>query len=194
MSLAWATIALIVFLLPGIFFFIGLASYERLSREIIRSGVVSEVAMASAIALAIHFFAISVLSAFGFRLSHFIEPLAEYQKIATEVFVQRVSDRLMPMALYLACTTLAGFCFGLVVAINIVSGRFRRQASHAAGERVGPSFHRRQQYPQRAFRFQPRNPGAGRRQGSPGRGVPASSRARGAPGRAKGAAEIATGT
>ena len=121
MSLAWATITLIVFLLPGIFFFIGLASYERLSREIIRSSVVSEVAMACAIAIAIHFVSISLLSVFGFRLSQFIEPLAEYSRIPTEVFVQRVSDRLMPAAVYLGVTTLLGFSFGFVVAINIVS-------------------------------------------------------------------------
>ena len=105
MSLAWATIALILFLLPGIFFFIGLASYERLSREIIRSSVVSEVAMASAIAIGIHFVSIGALSAFGFRLSQFVEPLAEYSKISTDVFVQRASDRLMPTTLYLGGTT-----------------------------------------------------------------------------------------
>lgn len=130
MSIAWATIALILFLLPGIFFFIGLASYERLSREIIRSSVVSEVAMAAAIAIGIHFISISCLSALGFRLSQFAEPLAEYSKISTDVFVQRVSDRLMPTTLYLAATTLIGFCFGLVVAINIVSGSLRRLARH----------------------------------------------------------------
>ena len=130
MSLAWATIALILFLLPGIFFFIGLASYERLSREIIRSSVVSEVAMASAIAIGIHFLSISTLSALGFRLSQFIEPLAEYSKISTDVFVQRASDRLMPTTLYLGGTTLVGFCFGLIVAINIVSGRLKRLAHH----------------------------------------------------------------
>lgn len=53
MSLAWAPIAIILLLLPGVFFFIGLASYERLSREIIRSSVISEVAMATAIAIGI---------------------------------------------------------------------------------------------------------------------------------------------
>ncbi|MEJ2626120.1 MAG: hypothetical protein P8Z80_16815, partial [Pseudolabrys sp.] len=130
MSLAWATIALILFLLPGIFFFIGLASYERLPREIIRSSVVSEVAMACAIAIAIHVVSISALSVFGFRLSHFIAPLAEYSKISTEAFVARASGDLMPAAVYLAVTTALGFAFGFVVAINIVSGRLRRLARH----------------------------------------------------------------
>ena len=130
MSLAWATTALILFLLPGIFFFIGLASYERLSREIIRSSVVSEVAMACAIAIAIHFIAISVLSVFGFRLSQFVAPLAEYAKVSTEVFVERASGDLMPAAVYLAVTTALGFSFGFIVAINIVSGRLRRLARH----------------------------------------------------------------
>lgn len=130
MSLAWATLALIVFLLPGIFFFIGLASYERLSREIIRSSVVSEVAMACAIALAIHFISISLLSACGFRLSQFVVPLAEYASIPADVFVRRAFERLMPVAVYLAATTFLGFAFGFVVAVNIVSGRLRRLARH----------------------------------------------------------------
>jgi len=130
MSLAWATLALIVFLLPGVFFFIGLATYERLSREIIRSGVVSEVAMASAIAIAIHVIAIVILSAVGFRFSQFVEPLAEFSRIETHVFVQRLADRLMPVALYLAATTATGFGLGWFVAVNIVSGRLRRLARH----------------------------------------------------------------
>ena len=130
MSLAWATLALILFLLPGVFFFIGLASYERLSREIIRSGVVSEVAMASAIAVAIHAAAIVILSATGFRLSHFVAPVADFAKIDTHILVQRMADRLMPVAVYLSLTTAAGFGFGWVVALNIVSGRLRRLARH----------------------------------------------------------------
>jgi hypothetical protein len=56
--------------------------------------------------------------------------LAEYSKIERPVFVQRVSDRLMSAALYLAVATAAGFGPGWIVALNIVAGRFRRLARH----------------------------------------------------------------
>ncbi|MGN6572731.1 MAG: hypothetical protein ACTHLO_15085 [Pseudolabrys sp.] len=130
MSLAWATLALILFLLPGVFFFIGLATYERLSREIIRSGVVSEVAMASAIAILIHTLAMMALSAVGFRLSGFIEPLAEFSKLEPQVFVERLAERLFPAVIYLAGTTAAGFFLGVIVAFFIVCGPLRRLARH----------------------------------------------------------------
>lgn len=54
MSVAWTTIAIILALVPGVFFFIGVATYERLSREIIRSSVISKVALATTIAIALH--------------------------------------------------------------------------------------------------------------------------------------------
>lgn len=130
MSLAWATVAIILLLLPGIFFFIGLASYERLSREIIRSSVVSEVAMATVIAIAIHFISICILSAFGFRLSQFILPIAQYPTISMAELVQRVSQRLVPASIYLGVTTAAGLVFGFLVAIGVVSGPLRRLARH----------------------------------------------------------------
>jgi len=67
MSIAWTTVAIILLLTPGLFFFIGVATYERLSREIIRTSVISEVAMATMIAIGLHTISIIILSAFGFR-------------------------------------------------------------------------------------------------------------------------------
>jgi hypothetical protein len=130
MSLAWASLAILLLLLPGVFFFIGLASYERLSREIIRSSVISEVAMATAIAIAIHLALICLLSACGFRLSQFIAPLAEYSNISIIEFVRRAAERIIPALLYLGVATGLGFCLGLIVAIGVVSGPLRRVALH----------------------------------------------------------------
>ena len=130
MSLAWAPIAIILLLLPGVFFFIGLASYERLSREIIRSSVISEVAMATAIAIGIHFVIISILSCFGFRLSEFVAPLTEYEVVPFPVLIQRIVEKLTPIILYLFASTLLGFVGGLVAAIGVVSGPLRRIALH----------------------------------------------------------------
>lgn len=132
MSLAWAPLAILLLLLPGIFFFIGLASYERWSREIIRSSVVSEVAMATGIAIAVHFLSLCLISAFGFQLSTFIAPLveaAEPEMRASE-FVHAIAGRLVPATIYLGGTTVIGFALGVVVSISVVSGPLRRIARH----------------------------------------------------------------
>jgi hypothetical protein len=130
MSLAWASLAILLLLLPGVFFFIGLASYERLSREIIRNSAISEVAMATAIAIGIHFVLICGLSSAGFRLSHFVEPLVDYANLRPLVFAQRVADRLTPTILYLVVLTGIGCGFGVIVAVGVVSGPLRRLARH----------------------------------------------------------------
>jgi hypothetical protein len=129
MALAWAPLAIVLLLLPGIFFFIGLASYERLSREIIRSSVISEIAMATAIAIAIHYIAISLLSVVGFRLSEFVTPLATYSQF-TPAWVKEVTSHLGPSIVYLGVTTFVGFCLGCLVAIGVVAGPLRRIAHH----------------------------------------------------------------
>ena len=113
MSIAWATLVFIALLLPGIFFFIGLATYERLSREIIRSSVISEVAMAIMVALILHALSIIVLSAFGFRLSEFVNPLAEYGSTKPEELVKQVSARLLLAVFYLVITTGLDLCLGV---------------------------------------------------------------------------------
>ncbi|MBC7579841.1 MAG: hypothetical protein H7312_21125 [Tardiphaga sp.] len=70
MSVVWTTVAIILLLLPGGVFFVGLASYERFSREIIRREVVSEVALATMVSIVLHSLCLVFLSAMsGFRLS-----------------------------------------------------------------------------------------------------------------------------
>jgi hypothetical protein len=130
MSVAWTTIAILGLLLPGIFFFIGLATYERLSREIIRSGVVSEIALAIIVAIVLHTIAVSTLSAFGFRLSAYLAPLAEYSVAAPAVTVQRISERLVSTVAYLLITTGLGFGLGCLAAWGIVTGWLRFLAHH----------------------------------------------------------------
>jgi len=129
-SIAWTTVLLIVLLLPGIFFFIGLAAFERLSREIIRTGVVSEIALAVVVAVVIHTVAISLLSTVGFRLSAFLGPLADYDKAPHSQFVSHLTDHLLPAIMYLGLTSLAGLGLGALTAMGIVSGPLRFLATH----------------------------------------------------------------
>jgi hypothetical protein len=131
MSVVWTTVAIIALLLPGVFFFVGLATYERLSREIIRSGVVSEVALATMVAVVLHAICLSILSAStGFRLSAFLLPLAEYDTLSHAEMLKRLARCLVPVVSYLVLTAVVGFAFGALVAVGIVNGWLRFLAKH----------------------------------------------------------------
>lgn len=130
MSVVWTTLAIIALLIPGIFFFVGLATYERLSREIIRSGVVSEVALATMVAIVLHTVCLSLLGAFGFRLSSFLSPLVEYDSVSHAEIVLRLSRKLIPVVIYLVTTAAVGFAVGAIVATGIVKGWLRFLAKH----------------------------------------------------------------
>ena len=132
MNIAWATIAILALILPGVFFFIGLSIYERLPREIIRSGVVSEVALAAVVAIFLHTIFISVLSATGFRLNSLITLItSEYSSgMAAPGLTRAISDCLLSVALYLLVTAAVGFALGYLVALGIVTGRLRFLARH----------------------------------------------------------------
>jgi hypothetical protein len=130
MSIAWTTVVVIALLVPGVFFFIGLATYERLSRDIIRSGVISELAMAIVVAVAIHTISLSLLGAAGFRLSQFLAPLADYDKIPHSQLLPRLIDHLLPAAVYLGVTSIGGLALGVLAAVAIVSGPLRFLATH----------------------------------------------------------------
>jgi len=130
MSIAWTTALVIVLLLPGLFFFIGIATFERLSREIVRSSAISEIGLAVTVAIAIHLIAVVVLSGFGIRISEFIEPLFEYNHINTDIFVHRVSERIIPILVYILSTAAVGAGLGGAVARGIMAGPLRFLATH----------------------------------------------------------------
>jgi len=131
MSVVWTTIVIIALLFPGVFFFIGLATYERLSREIIRSGVVSEIALATAVAVTLHLISLSFLSAFtGFRLSRFVMPMVDYSASPSHETATQITSRLAHVAYYFLGTATLGFAIGMLVAVGIVSGWLRFLAKH----------------------------------------------------------------
>lgn len=131
MSVAWTTIVILILLLPGIFFFIGLATYERLSREIIRSSVISEIATAIVVSIILHTVSIVVLSAFGFRLSAFLLPFMNaINGNTTGETLTRISASLLPAVIYLLANTGLGFGCGYVAAFGVVGGKLRFLAKH----------------------------------------------------------------
>src|SRR5688572_25393628 len=54
MSLAWATLYLVLFLLPGIAFLIGVYSHDRYSRELGKGGTISDFGLATVLAILVH--------------------------------------------------------------------------------------------------------------------------------------------
>jgi hypothetical protein len=131
MSAIWTTVAVVAFLFPGVFFFIGLATYERLSREIIRSGVVSEIALATAVAVTLHLITLSLLSAFtDFRLSRFVTPLVDYSSSAAHERIAQIAGQASQAAVYFLGTAALGFFLGVLAAVGIVSGWLRFLAKH----------------------------------------------------------------
>lgn len=80
MSVAWTTIAVIALLFPGVFFFLGLSTTERFSREVVRSNAIGDVGLAILVALCLHLAVYAILSPAGFDLAQFLEPLANYDK------------------------------------------------------------------------------------------------------------------
>jgi hypothetical protein len=130
MSIAWTTALIVILLLPGLFFFIGLATFERLSREIVRSSAISEIGLAFVVAIAIHLVAVAILSAFKFRFSEFVEPLFEFSRLNTDIFIQRAADRLVPILVYILVTAAVGGGLGGLVARGIMAGPLRFLATH----------------------------------------------------------------
>jgi hypothetical protein len=76
-SVAWTTAALVVLLLPGVFFIAGLSSRERFAREIVRASAVGEIAFALFVALLIHLAAYGILQLIRFDAERFFRPFLE---------------------------------------------------------------------------------------------------------------------
>jgi hypothetical protein len=129
MSVVWTTIVIVALLLPGVFFFVGVATRERLSREIIRSGVVSEIALATMVAVILHTICVVVISAFGFRLSAFLIAFTDYSSHHHEM-IHRISHLFLPTVIYFLATAGLGFGCGCLVAVGIVQGPLRFLAKH----------------------------------------------------------------
>jgi hypothetical protein len=80
MSVAWTTILVIALLFPGVFFFIGLSSRDRFSREVVRSNVIGDVGLAIWVALVLHFLAFELISSLGFDIDKAIGTLSSFER------------------------------------------------------------------------------------------------------------------
>src|SRR5271165_4607394 len=117
MTVAWTTLLVVLFLLPGVGFFIGYWSQERYARQIISSTAVGEVAMAFYAAVAIHFVALAVLHALnGFSIFFYIQPLVDFDSEPRRVVVEQIKSRIDGVVFYVLFTCALSIFAGLAFA------------------------------------------------------------------------------
>jgi hypothetical protein len=138
-TLAWTTVSLLVLLLPGFLFFIGVYVPERLSRDKVQDSALSRLAGVVLISFVTHGIAVFLIGLLnrwlpatpGIHLEYVIAvvlgafdqyPLAELARAMTGHSGWIVS--------YVLITAAAGFGMGWVVGAQIVGGKLRRFARH----------------------------------------------------------------
>jgi hypothetical protein len=127
MSLAWTTLALVLFLLPGLAFLIGVYSHDRYSRELGKGGTISDLGLATVFAILVHVLLLGGIDLFiyipsaavgldGFSLARFvIEIVAAKSAPATP-------GRALAIGLYVILSAGAGFGAGWMVGRGAVNG------------------------------------------------------------------------
>jgi hypothetical protein len=128
MSIAWATILIVLLLLPGIAFLGGLSLFTRQSRDIVRSNVIGDIAMAVGLAVAIHL--LFFLIAFGiatFAGLDILRPLRAFTFYAIMPQWQVLERAFTWLPLYLLYTLVISLLSG---AAGIYVGRHRFVATH----------------------------------------------------------------
>lgn len=123
MEVAWTTILIIVLLLPGVFFFIGYASGNRYSREIVKSSAIGEVGWAVFIAILIHLVAWCAFYLFGFDLTSVVDKVVEAGGTAQhDQIISTLIWSLPLIALYILITALVGLGLGCFVSWAVSKG------------------------------------------------------------------------
>lgn len=128
MSIAWATILIVLLLLPGIAFLGGLSLFTRQSREIVRSDVIGDIAMAVGLAVAIHLLSLGIVALIaalaGTDFSVSLRAFASDAVMAEGPALERTLTSLPVYLLYtLVISLLAG-------AVGTWVGRHRFVATH----------------------------------------------------------------
>jgi hypothetical protein len=116
MSLAWATIFIVIFLLPGILYHAGLYSRDRIPRDVIRTGVVGEIAAAVFLSIIIHLLGWTTLRWFGVSTGDVVEPLAQIAAGPPERWGPILDRMAFPFGLYVIGAGAGGFAAGWAMA------------------------------------------------------------------------------
>jgi hypothetical protein len=140
-SLAWSTVALLVLLLPGFLFFVGLYLPERISRDVIPGGTLTQLGGIVLVAFFVHALLYTGLTSvcdilpwlpcisFDIALSIFSPDLKEAASPLT--LAQNISMHRWWILAYFLGTSGFGLAIGFFTGILIVTGPFRFLAKHS---------------------------------------------------------------
>lgn len=131
MSVAWTTILIVVLLSPGVFFFIGYSTRERYAREIVKSSAIADIGWAILLAIIIHLLAWGLLAGLvGYDLAADVKQIADYEQMPRWLLVDQGVKRIVPIALYIVFTALAGLGAGCLFSWAITRGLLQFLATH----------------------------------------------------------------
>jgi len=130
MGIAWSTILVLLALLPGVAFFVGLSVRDRYNRELIRTSVAGDIAAAMFAATFIHLAALLLLRCCGFQPWQFFYPLLLVEPASTVVILWNLTSLFIAAATYILATSMASFLAGGLLAILISNGTLRSLAKH----------------------------------------------------------------
>lgn len=141
MSLAWSTVALLVLLLPGFLFFVGLYLPERISRDVIPGGTLTQLGGIVLVAFFVHALLYAVLMSacgtlpwlpcisFDTALSTFSPDLKK--GASPSVLAQNMGENRWWILAYFLGISGFGLVIGLGTGKLIVTGPFRFLAKHS---------------------------------------------------------------
>lgn len=130
MSVAWTTVLFIFLLLPGVFFFAGLAARERSSRELIRTNAVEDLGLAISAAVVAHFLAWQIVRLLPYDPASHIVPFFYSDLLLPSVVVRRIITEAQYALLYIATVSAITFLFGMLLAFLISRGYMRFLVRH----------------------------------------------------------------
>lgn len=121
MTVAWTTILIIAFLLPGLAFFVGYWYGERYAREPVKSSAVGEVGMAVFMAILIHLVMLKWI--LHVELTEYFGPLLEqYATPSKVVTAAQLADRAWRTLEYIVIVSVIGFVLGSITAYLVRIG------------------------------------------------------------------------
>src|SRR5262249_7409873 len=137
MTIAWTTLLVVLLLLPGAFFFLGLYSRDRFTRELGRGNTITEFAVIVFVSAVVHLAAIFLLLWLRTRglsltdetaVARLLFESGSPDNIAAAV---RTIESLLPfIAAYVLVTVAAGFFLGRTLAWFVLRGYLRFLARH----------------------------------------------------------------
>jgi hypothetical protein len=131
MSIAWTTIIVLAFLLPGVGFLRGRWAQERYSREVSKSSAFGEIAGIIFAAVLIHLSLLLALERwFDFNPLTYFAPFIYYETTPNRLLIEHAIFYIPRWAGYVLATAILGYVLGRLVGWAVMLGPLRGIATH----------------------------------------------------------------